>query len=61
MFDLSGFSLKNMDWGVLIQIIQILEGYYPETLFKLYIHRAPWMCVATDQFPGYLEDYLGYA
>ncbi|WFD33202.1 hypothetical protein MCUN1_000015 [Malassezia cuniculi] len=43
VFDLGGFGLKNMDWNALIHVIQILEKYYPETLAKLYIHRAPWI------------------
>lgn len=43
VFDLAGFGLKNMDWGALISIIQVLQNYYPETLFKLYIHNAPWI------------------
>lgn len=43
LFDLSGFGMKNMDWHALTTILKILEAYYPETLAKLYIHRAPWI------------------
>ena len=43
VFNLSGFSLKNMDWHSLLTIISILEAYYPETLYKLYIYSAPWI------------------
>lgn len=43
VFDLTGFSLKNMDWHSLLTIISILEAYYPETLYKLYIYAAPWI------------------
>jgi len=43
VFNLSGFSMKNMDWHSLLTIISILEAYYPETLYKLYIYSAPWI------------------
>jgi len=43
VFNLSGFSMKNMDWHSLLTIISILEAYYPETLYKLYIYAAPWI------------------
>lgn len=43
LFDLGGFGLKNMDWHSLMTILKILEAYYPETLWKLYIHQAPWI------------------
>ncbi|PKI83932.1 hypothetical protein MVES_001874 [Malassezia vespertilionis] len=43
VFDLSGFGMKNMDWHALMTILQILEAYYPETLYKLYIVNAPWI------------------
>ena len=32
-----------MDWHSLMTVLKILEGYYPETLAKLYIYRAPWI------------------
>ena len=43
VFNLHGFGLKNLDWHTLLLIVQILESYYPETLSKLYIHKAPWI------------------
>lgn len=41
VFDMSGFGMRNMDWHSLMTVLKILEGYYPETLAKLYIYRAP--------------------
>lgn len=43
VFDLTGFGMKNMDWHTLLTIISILEAYYPETLYRLYIYSAPWI------------------
>lgn len=43
VFDMAGFGMKNMDWHSLLTVLKILEGYYPETLAKLYIYRAPWI------------------
>lgn len=43
IFDMTGFGMKNMDWHSLLTVLKILEGYYPETLAKLYIYRAPWI------------------
>lgn len=43
IFDMTGFSMKNMDWHSLMTIMSILEAYYPETLSKLYIYGAPWI------------------
>lgn len=43
VFDMSGFGMRNMDWHSLMTVLKILEGYYPETLAKLYIYRAPWI------------------
>ena len=43
IFDVSGFGMKNLDWHTLTTILKILEAYYPETLYKLYIHNAPWI------------------
>ncbi|WFD35774.1 hypothetical protein MCUN1_002636 [Malassezia cuniculi] len=43
VFDMSGFGLKNMDWGCVMFILKCLESYYPESLRRIYIHGAPWI------------------
>ncbi|VVT46695.1 uncharacterized protein SAPINGB_P001341 [Magnusiomyces paraingens] len=42
-FDLSKFGLSNMDYGVVKFLIACFEGYYPETLGLMIIHKAPWV------------------
>lgn len=43
VFNLTGFGFKNLDWHTLLLIVQVLESFYPETLSKLYMHKAPWI------------------
>lgn len=42
-FDLSKFSLSNMDYGAVKFLIACFEGHYPESLGCLLIHKAPWI------------------
>lgn len=41
IFDLSGFSLSNMDNEIIKFILQCFEAHYPESLGFVVIHRAP--------------------
>ncbi|KAI0874348.1 phosphatidylinositol transfer protein [Hypoxylon argillaceum] len=43
VFDLTGFSLSNMEWQPVSFIIQAFEANYPECLGSLLIHNAPWI------------------
>ena len=42
-FDMTNFSLSNMDNGAVKFIIQCFEGHFPESLGVLLIHKAPWV------------------
>lgn len=42
-FDLTGFSLSNMDYAPVKFLITCFEAHYPECLGHLFIHRAPWL------------------
>ncbi|KAI3339031.1 CRAL-TRIO domain-containing protein [Ustulina deusta] len=42
VFDLTGFSLSNMEWQPVRFIIRAFEANYPECLGALLIHNAPW-------------------
>ncbi|OAA77251.1 CRAL/TRIO domain protein [Akanthomyces lecanii RCEF 1005] len=42
VFDLTGFSLSNMDYVPVKFLIQCLEANYPESLGCILIHNAPW-------------------
>lgn len=42
-FDLTGFSLKNADYGAIKFLAEIFEAHYPETLGYIIIHNAPWI------------------
>ncbi|KAF4258783.1 hypothetical protein KXV68_005167 [Aspergillus fumigatus] len=41
IFDMTGFSLANMDYALVKFIIRCFELYYPESLGVLLIHNAP--------------------
>ncbi|CAN6633372.1 phosphatidylinositol transfer protein Csr1p [Trichomonascus vanleenenianus] len=43
IFDLSDFSLSNMDYPAVKFIIKCFEGHYPESLGFVLIHKAPWI------------------
>ncbi|CCF56042.1 hypothetical protein KAFR_0A06070 [Kazachstania africana CBS 2517] len=43
LFDLTGFSLSNMDYAPVKFLITCFEAHYPECLGHLYIHKAPWL------------------
>lgn len=43
LFDLSGFSMSNMDYAPVKYLISCFEAHYPECLGKLFIHKAPWI------------------
>ncbi|KAI1337934.1 CRAL/TRIO domain protein [Xylariaceae sp. FL0016] len=43
LFDMTGFSLSNMEWFIVKFIIQCFEANYPECLGVLLIHNAPWV------------------
>lgn len=42
-FDLSNFSMSNMDYAPVKFMIQCFESHFPECLGFLLIHNAPWM------------------
>ncbi|KAF9354865.1 hypothetical protein BGX34_010776 [Mortierella sp. NVP85] len=41
VFDMTGFSLSNMDYNFVKFLVQCFEAYYPESLGILLIHKAP--------------------
>lgn len=43
IFDMSGFTLANMDYVPLKFIIQCFEANYPESLGAILVHDAPWV------------------
>ncbi|KAA8913804.1 hypothetical protein TRICI_003112 [Trichomonascus ciferrii] len=43
IFDLSDFSLSNMDYAAVKFIIKCFENHYPESLGFILIHKAPWI------------------
>lgn len=43
IFDLSGFTMANMDYDPVKYIIGAFEAHYPESLGVLLIHKAPWI------------------
>ena len=43
LFDLTDFSLSNMDYAPVKFLISCFEAHYPESLGSLFIHKAPWL------------------
>ncbi|KFY75744.1 hypothetical protein V499_04300 [Pseudogymnoascus sp. VKM F-103] len=43
VFDMSGFSLANMDYAPVKFMINCFEANYPESLGVILIHKAPWV------------------
>ncbi|KAF9565481.1 hypothetical protein EC968_004067 [Mortierella alpina] len=43
IFDMTGFSLSNMDYNFVKFLVQCFEAYYPESLGVLVIHKAPFV------------------
>lgn len=43
LFDMTGFSLFNMDYAYVKFVLKCFEAYYPESLGILVIHNSPWV------------------
>ncbi|KAL9121070.1 MAG: hypothetical protein Q9187_002375 [Circinaria calcarea] len=43
IFDLTSFSLSNMDYGPVKFMIRCFEANYPESLGAVLVHKAPWV------------------
>lgn len=43
LFDLTGFSMSNMDYSPVKFLITCFEAHYPESLGHMFIHKAPWI------------------
>lgn len=43
VFDLTGFTLANLDYAPIKYIIQSFEANYPESLGVILVHNAPWV------------------
>ncbi|CCH44796.1 hypothetical protein BN7_4364 [Wickerhamomyces ciferrii] len=43
LFDLTDFTMSNMDYAPVKFMIGVFEAHYPESLGKLFIHKAPWI------------------
>ncbi|CRG83570.1 Phosphatidylinositol transfer protein CSR1 [Talaromyces islandicus] len=47
IFDMTDFSMANMDYTPVKFIIKCLESFYPECLGLILIHKAPWFFSAS--------------
>ncbi|KAI0464254.1 hypothetical protein LJB42_001860 [Komagataella kurtzmanii] len=43
VFDLTDFSMSNMDYAPVKFMIKCFEAHYPESLGVLFVHKAPWL------------------
>lgn len=56
IFDMTDFTLKNMDWPFVKFLIKCVQTYYPNVLGAVYIHKAPRVMGAIwDIVKGWLE------
>jgi len=42
-FDMTGFSMANMDYSPVKFMIKVFEANYPESLGAVLVHQAPWV------------------
>ncbi|KYQ88760.1 cellular retinaldehyde-binding/triple function domain-containing protein [Tieghemostelium lacteum] len=43
IFDMTGFSTKNMDYQLVKFLVELFQKYYPESMAKCLILNAPWL------------------
>ncbi|KAI9830613.1 MAG: hypothetical protein M1838_005785 [Thelocarpon superellum] len=43
IFDMTGFSMANMDYGPVRFMIKCFEANYPESLGVVVVHKSPWV------------------
>ena len=43
IFDMTGFSMANMDYTPVKFMIKCFEANYPESLGAVLVHNAPWI------------------
>ncbi|RPB29436.1 CRAL/TRIO domain-containing protein [Terfezia boudieri ATCC MYA-4762] len=43
LFDMTGFSMANMDYAPVRFLIKCFEAHYPESLGVCLVHKAPWI------------------
>ncbi|KAI9670096.1 MAG: hypothetical protein M1829_004824 [Trizodia sp. TS-e1964] len=43
VFDMTGFSMANMDYGPVKFMIKCFEANYPESLGVVLVHKSPWI------------------
>ncbi len=43
VFDMTGFSMANMDYTPLKYMIKVFEANYPESLGNVLVHKSPWI------------------
>lgn len=43
IFDMTGFTMANMDYTPIKFMIQTFEANYPESLGTILVHKAPWV------------------
>ncbi|ETS84043.1 hypothetical protein PFICI_05919 [Pestalotiopsis fici W106-1] len=54
IFDMTGFSMANMDYTPVKFMIQCFEANYPESLGVVLVHKAPWV------FQGFWKIIKGW-
>lgn len=43
VFDMTGFSMANMDYTPVKFMVKCFEANYPECLGAVLVHKAPWI------------------
>ena len=51
VFDMTGFSMANMDYTPVKFMIKCFEANYPESLGVILVHKAPWVFQGNESIP----------
>ena len=56
VFDMTGFSMANMDYTPVKFMIKCFEANYPESLGAVLVHNSPWIFQGKDLTPPIPAD-----
>lgn len=58
VFDMTGFSMANMDYAPVKFMVKCFEANYPECLGAVLVHKAPWIFQGTLFLPCFSSSPL---
>ncbi|KAL8928538.1 MAG: hypothetical protein Q9208_001772 [Pyrenodesmia sp. 3 TL-2023] len=58
VFDMTGFSMANMDYAPVKFMIKCFEANYPESLGVVLVHKSPWIFQVWNIIKGWLDPVV---